>query len=90
MLELAVTNARHTNAVVRNASHKVTGAIERVDNPDKLGVFRASATTFLADKGMVWLGLLKIGNQFLFRGEINLCDEIRLTFGLESEPSQVI
>ena len=66
MLELAVSYAGHTDAVVRNASHKVTRAIEWVDNPDKLGVLRASTTTFLANKGVVWIGLLKIGNQFLF------------------------
>ena len=66
MLELAVSDAGHTDAVVRNASHKVAGAIERVDNPDKLGVLRASTATFFANKGMVWIGLLKISNQFLF------------------------
>ena len=66
MLELAVSDAGRTDAVVRNASHKVAGAIERVDNPDKLGVLRASTTTFFANKGMVWIGLLKIDNQLLF------------------------
>ena len=66
MLELAVSDTGHTDAVVRNASHKVAGAVEWIDNPDKLGVLRASTTTFLANKGMVWIGFLKIGNQFLF------------------------
>ena len=40
MLELAVSDTGHTDAVVRNASHKVAGAVEWVDNPDKLGVLR--------------------------------------------------
>ena len=66
MLEPAVSNAGHADAVVRNASHEVTGAIERIDNPDKLGVLCACATTFFADKGVVRIGLLQVGNEFLF------------------------
>mgnify|MGYP003633067659 CR=1 FL=1 len=56
----------------------IGGAIKRINNPDDL-VF-ADHSTFLAQNGVLRIGLMNRLNDFAFRASINQSDKIVPTF----------
>ena len=58
VLKLSAFNTRHADAIMRDPAHKITGAVEWVDNPDIFRVFWPRSPTFLADECMVGVGFL--------------------------------
>ena len=75
---------------MRDPAHKITGAVEWVDNPDIFRIVWPRSPTFLADECVVGVGFLEVVKNLLLGGEINLCNEVCLSLGLEAEPCEVV
>jgi len=52
MFQLSFVSAGNGNSKLRNATNKIGGAIQWVDNPLILGIFWAVLTKFFTDKTM--------------------------------------
>ena len=75
---------------MRNASHEVASAVERIDNPDVLGIIRPCPSTLFADESVVWVGALKVVDQLAFGGQVDLGDKVSFAFCLETQTAEVI
>ena len=75
---------------MRNASHEVAGAIERIDNPYVLGIIRSCPSTFFADESVVWVGALEVVDQVALSGQVDLGNKVSFAFCLETQTAEVI
>src|SRR5690606_9254250 len=79
VLELAALDAGHGNRAVGNPGNEVAGAVDGVDDPDRVRVLAFDASGFLAQEAVLGIGLAQALDEDFLHLPVDVGDEVVLT-----------